>query len=428
MAISQFILNKDEEYRLHVRTRGLALVRIRYYYVGLLGVVAVASGIIANLSYAQLAIYASVAIVGIISNSVIGIMLKSAGRRPQFYTISTYAAIILDVALATAVIFIQDGYPSRATVLYAVPIISSGVLLLRPSAYVVASISGVLYASVLFIKYFLGAGPDSWQAIIAPAAFYPVAFQILAAIVTRFSAANAINDREVSYNQLLGMVRQQVKQPVAMIANLVGQLEGDEGYVNMPQKQQDLIKRIKEENYQLDTTITQLIESTQNKTNTQQESAKEPVNLSEIVRGVANSTALSAARIGNLTANIEDNISVIADGQQLHTAVANIVDNAFRYSEMGTPVDISLESHKDNAILVITDQGRGMSPEQLKSVQARADQFENNAQSNPGKVQLYTMGLGLHVSKLIIERFGGSLDIFSRPRVGTKVTIHLPKK
>jgi hypothetical protein len=78
-----------------------------------------------------------------------------------------------------------------------VPILSSGVLLLRPSAYVIAGVSGALYTSVLFFKFFMGEGPEDITALIAPVFFYSVAFQILAAIVTRFSAANAITDRVV---------------------------------------------------------------------------------------------------------------------------------------------------------------------------------------------------------------------------------------
>lgn len=429
MAISQYILDSQEEKRRQVRIRGLALVRIRYFYVGLLGVVAVASGLLAKTSPHQLIIYGSVAIVGLVSNTIIGIILKSANRKPLAYGIGTYAAIILDISLATAVVFVQGGYPSRATVLYAVPILSSGVLLLAPSAYIIAGLSGLAYAGTLFIQYWRGVAPDNFATLASPALFYPVAFMILAAIVTRFSAANAVNENQVAYSQFLGMVRQQLKQSPATIAALLQKLEADASFANLTDQQRALFTRIKAENLQNSMTISSLVEGAQPKAPAQpQEDHTEYVDLAAITRQAAQNCALSAARIGDLDLQTAKDVLVKADGSQLRTAIYNILDNAFRYSIPGSAVEVVVEAAHKLAVLTITDQGRGMTNEQLRVVNQRSEQFEDNRPSDPSKVQLYTMGLGLHVSRLTIERFGGTLSIFSKPKIGTKVTIHLPKK
>lgn len=428
MAISQYILDAAEEQRLQTRRRGLALVTIRYYYIGLLGIVAVVSGLIARLGVKQVAIYATVAAVGLAINAIIGVVLRSPTRQPQAYMLSAYAEIILDILLATAVVFIQNGFPSRATVLYAVPILSSGVLLLRPSAYVAAGLSGISYVFVLFGCYALGKNPEEITALIAPAAFYPVAFMILAAIVTRFSAINAINEREVSYNQLLAMLRHQLRHPGSVMSTIVDALEHDESYITLTDRQKQLLTQLKDENYRMNSMISNLLEAAQKRTDHKPKQAQETINISDVVRETARNCAMSAARIGNLNLDIEDDVEVLANGGQLHMALDNIIDNAFRYSEMGTPVDIKLSREQNFAVITISDQGRGMSPEQLKTVFQRFEQFEDNMPSDPGRVQLYTMGLGLHVSKLIIERFGGFMEIFSKPHVGTKVTIRLQRR
>lgn len=428
MAISQYILNAAEEHRLQTRTRGLALVRIRYYYIGLLGLVAVGSGLLAHLPARQLLTYASVAIIGLLTNIVIGIILRSPNRKPLTYTFCAYAEIVLDIALATSVVFIQGGYPSRATVLYAVPILSAGVLLFRPSAYVAAGLSGLSYVSVLVIRYQMGTSPPEFSTLIAPAAFYPVAFVILAAIVTRFSAINAINERQVSYNQLLAMLRHQLRHPGSVITTIIDALEHDESYSTMSDRQRQLLTQIKEENLRMNSMVSNLLVAAQHRTDNKQVQPQEEVNLSDIVREAARSCAMSAARIGNLNLDVEDDVEVMANGGQLHMALDNIIDNAFRYSEIGTPVDIVLSKEKHFVVLTISDQGRGMSADQQKTVFQRFEQYEDNVPSDPNKVQLYTMGLGLHVSKLIIERFGGYMEIFSKPRVGTKITIRLPRR
>lgn len=428
MAISQYILDAGEEQRLQTRRRGLALVKIRYFYIGLLGLVAVISGLIAQLGVKQVAIYGSVAVVGIVINAIIGAVLRSPNRQPSAYTFSAYAEIILDILLAACVVFIQNGYPSRATVLFAVPILSSGVLLLRPSAYVAAGISGVSYVGVLLACFALGKNPEQFSALIAPAAFYPVAFMILAAIVTRFSAINAINERQVSYNQLLAMLRHQLRHPGSVISTIVDALEHDESYIMLSDRQKQLFAQLKDENYRMNSMISNLLEAAQKHTNNNQKQPQEYINVSDMIRETARNCAMSAARIGNLNLDVDDNIEVLASSGQLHMALDNIIDNAFRYSEIGTPVDIKLSREQHFAVITISDQGRGMTPEQLKTVFQRFEQFEDNMPSDPGRVQLYTMGLGLHVSKLIIERFGGFMEIFSKPHVGTKVTIRLQRR
>jgi signal transduction histidine kinase len=429
VAISQYILNAAEEQRLQTRTRGIALVRIRYYYLVLLGVVGITSSIVAKSSSAIIVSYIIVTITGLIANAAIGFVFKSPNRTPKAYSIGAYAEIVLDIILATCVVFAQGGYPSRATILYAVPILSSGVLLLQPSAYVAAALSGAAYTFVLFTRYFMGTSPDQLQKLAAPVAFYPVAFLILAAIVTRFSAINAVNERQVSYNQLLAMLRHQLRHPASVITTIIDALEHDESYSTMNERQQQLLTQIKEENMRMNSMISNLLVAAQHRTDGQQASqAQEAINLSDLVREAARSCAMSAARIGNLNLDVEDDIEITANSGQLHMALDNIIDNAFRYSDTGTPVDIVLSKEKNFAVLTISDQGRGMSTEQLKTVFQRFEQYEDNMPSDPNKVQLYTMGLGLHVSKLIIERFSGFMEIFSEPHVGTKITIRLPRR
>jgi len=306
-----------------------------------------------------------------------------------------------------------------------VPILSAGVLLLQPSAYVAAGLSTIAYDGVLLIQHFLNKQPENFNVLLAPMFFYSVAFFILAAIVTRFSAANAINKQEVSYTQMLSLVKQQLKQPMVAIDTTVQTIEADPAYSNLSTNQQQLLKQLAQESAQLNTSVTQLIASA----NTSQEDKSnelETVDISNLARTAAQNCALSVARIADLHLNVKDHVEVTADSKQLHAAIYNILDNAFRYSEIGKPVDLELSTEGKRVILTITDQGRGMSQDQQKSVASRQEQLENNRQSTPA--QFTSIGLGLHTSKLIVERFGGKLSVFSKAHIGTKVTIALPLK
>jgi signal transduction histidine kinase len=95
------------------------------------------------------------------------------------------------------------------------------------------------------------------------------------------------------------------------------------------------------------------------------------------------------------------------------------VNNACKFSKLGTPVRVSLSQAGDVVSLAISDQGRGMDQEQIARVGAYM-QFQRKVQEQQG------LGLGLIISKRLAELHGGALTIQSGPQQGTTVTVQLP--
>ncbi len=98
-----------------------------------------------------------------------------------------------------------------------------------------------------------------------------------------------------------------------------------------------------------------------------------------------------------------------------------LVDNAFKYSEVGTPVQVKSGTQGEEFILEISDRGRGMTPEEIKRVGAYI-QFKREIYEQQGS------GLGLTICQRIIEFSGGSLTIESIPEKETTVKVILPLK
>lgn len=99
--------------------------------------------------------------------------------------------------------------------------------------------------------------------------------------------------------------------------------------------------------------------------------------------------------------------------------IEELVDNAFKFSEQGTEVNVSGKRNSKQYKILVTDHGRGMTDEQMASIGAYL-QFER------GKYEQQGMGLGLTISKKIVEIYGGEIKTESKYGEFTKVVVSLP--
>jgi len=106
----------------------------------------------------------------------------------------------------------------------------------------------------------------------------------------------------------------------------------------------------------------------------------------------------------------------------LAQALENLVDNALKYSEPGTPVIVSVESESAASTVTVADRGRGMSAEEISSI------FEPFYRSPQARLRGGSgAGLGLSVAERIVRASGGSIQVESVPDLGSRFTIRLPK-
>ncbi len=114
-------------------------------------------------------------------------------------------------------------------------------------------------------------------------------------------------------------------------------------------------------------------------------------------------------------------LPVLADPVALQRAFRNVLDNAIKYTPDGGEVRIRAGSAGHQAFVVVKDTGMGMSPEE----RARAFDY---AFRGAGAVASGTRGkgLGLAVTKEILESNGGKISLSSEAGYGSEVTIMLP--
>ena len=149
---------------------------------------------------------------------------------------------------------------------------------------------------------------------------------------------------------------------------------------------------------------------------------KEEIDLLQFLTGAVRDReqAIIAAGLG-LDLKGRRGRKVDADPRQLGRAVGNLLDNAIEGTPKGGKITIEIpkpsEEEDCRAMIILSDDGRGMSSEEL----ARA---EGGLQTNEGDGE--SSGLGLRLARQLVEAHGGSLEIASEKGVGTVVAIRLP--
>ncbi|MBC7743502.1 MAG: response regulator [Flavobacterium sp.] len=119
-----------------------------------------------------------------------------------------------------------------------------------------------------------------------------------------------------------------------------------------------------------------------------------------------------------VTLDLKENIPLNMDAVRIQQVITNLLTNALKYAG-GKPVRISSFAQDNTAILLVEDNGPGISKENLEIIFNRYERI--NASSNLGG-----LGLGLYISKQIVESHGGELKVESILGKGSKFLIGLP--
>jgi signal transduction histidine kinase len=106
--------------------------------------------------------------------------------------------------------------------------------------------------------------------------------------------------------------------------------------------------------------------------------------------------------------------------EYLSKVVDELTQNAFKFSDSGSPIRLTLTEAFNGVTLSVSDQGRGFSTEQITRVGAYM-QFDRKMQEQQG------LGLGLAITKRLVALHGGTLSIVSEPDSGAVISAKFPK-
>ncbi|MDQ6669585.1 MAG: PAS domain-containing sensor histidine kinase [Chloroflexota bacterium] len=143
------------------------------------------------------------------------------------------------------------------------------------------------------------------------------------------------------------------------------------------------------------------------------------VDLAALVsRGVT--AAQSEAHRHTIALDSPATLMLAVDPQRLQQVLNNLLENAIRFSPHGGTIEVSL-THPDpgSVWLEVRDYGLGVSPEH------RSHLFDRFYRAHSDS-HMSGLGLGLHVTRHIVERHGGTIDVVIPPSGGTRFVVRLP--
>ncbi len=149
--------------------------------------------------------------------------------------------------------------------------------------------------------------------------------------------------------------------------------------------------------------------------------ARDTVNLGQLLRSCVEGMAPQAQGAGvSVTLDVAENLFVSGDGDRLAQVMDNLLDNAVTHTPEGGHVTVTGRRAAAEIEVTVSDTGAGIPPAALPRI------FERFYQVDKSRGQGHGAGLGLAISKEIVEAHGGSIAAESVVGLGTRFTVRLP--
>jgi signal transduction histidine kinase len=128
----------------------------------------------------------------------------------------------------------------------------------------------------------------------------------------------------------------------------------------------------------------------------------------------------NAARVKPIV-EIAPNIEFYSDPSRINILLSNLISNAIKYQrtepELESFFKVQIESSGSGVLITVSDNGKGIGEEYLNQI------FEMFFRASEDS---YGSGLGLYITKQVVEKLGGKITVNSKIKEGTTFTVFLP--
>ena len=121
-----------------------------------------------------------------------------------------------------------------------------------------------------------------------------------------------------------------------------------------------------------------------------------------------------------LICDVSGNFSISGDNRMIQRMIANLLDNAIKYTPAGGSVEVTINTGNNNAVAIaVKDTGIGISEKEMPRI------FERFYRCDPSRSES-GIGLGLSLARAIARAHGGDISVFSKPGQGSTFTVTFP--
>jgi two-component system, sensor histidine kinase and response regulator len=147
------------------------------------------------------------------------------------------------------------------------------------------------------------------------------------------------------------------------------------------------------------------------------------INLAEVARMAMDTLEPLAIQKGvKVRLLTEGSTNMLADNDEMEIVFNNLVSNAVKYNRDGGRVEVKINDKHSFVEIAVSDTGIGMSPEDCENI------FQDFVRIKSIKTKDITgSGLGLSITKKMVEQYNGTIKVDSVPDQGTTFTVTLPR-
>jgi signal transduction histidine kinase len=228
-------------------------------------------------------------------------------------------------------------------------------------------------------------------------------------------ALSALENSQRENARLMKIVAHDLRNPIGAMSSMAEMMLDDD---NRAEEDRGFLKLIKDSG-------NNSLELVNNLMHMNESSAghfkKEEVNLADLVQHCADMVTLRAAeKQQHIRLNLQPAVLWL-NYEKMWRVISNLISNAIKFSPVGSVIEVSIEIERHSVQLIVSDEGIGIPPEVGDKI---FDVFTESRRK--GTLGEESFGLGLSITKQIVEAYAGRISFESTPNKGTTFKIVLP--
>ncbi|MGM9506997.1 tetratricopeptide repeat-containing sensor histidine kinase [Larkinella sp. GY13] len=229
-------------------------------------------------------------------------------------------------------------------------------------------------------------------------------------------ALSALENSQRENARLMKIVAHDLRNPIGAMSSMAELMLDDD---NRAEEDRGFLKLIKDSG----TNSLELVNNLLHMSGTSEKHfAKEEVNLADLVQHCADMLALRAAdKQQYIRLNLQPAVLWL-NYEKMWRVVSNLISNAIKFSPEGSVIEIAIEKNRESVQLIVKDEGIGIPPEVGSKI---FDVFTESKRKGTSGEESF--GLGLSITKQIVEAHAGKISFESVPNQGTTFKIVLPE-
>lgn len=227
-------------------------------------------------------------------------------------------------------------------------------------------------------------------------------------------------DESKARGLFLGTLIHDMRNPLGAISNSVELLRMINEFDDTQAKVVDQIER---SNKTVAKLVADLIDATRARLGKGMPISPAPMNIGDAARQAAKEAEIAAQR-GSVTVETHGNLDGEWDSTRINQVFSNLIGNALRYGD-GKTIKVVATAEDDGVTLSVYNDGKSIPPHEIGAV---FDPLKRGHDEEQRKTESSSLGLGLFITKEIVDAHGGKIGVTSTEEGGTTFSAWLPRR